>query len=220
MKKRILWWIVPLFVIVSGAAALWHAKSENGGSEFLVQRQQPADEINVGEEINAGEETEHDPLEVSVQPDPQRIYVHVCGAVVCEGVYELPKNSRVVDAVTAAGGFSEDADRSYHNLAGLLNDGRKVYVPTKEETEELAFFEREAAVEKTEAAGGKHQKLNLNTAGKEELMTLPGIGESKAESILKYRSKIGHFQNVEEITNVSGIGPALLEQIRDLVVAE
>lgn len=151
------------------------------------------------------------------------LYVHVCGAVLKEGVYALSAGSRVTDAITAAGGFREDADVSFHNLAAMLTDGRKIYVPTMEETKEFSLSERTEGTENglLGAYGGTvEKKVNLNTAGLAELMTLSGIGEAKAESILKYREKVGRFQTVEELKKVSGIGDAMFERIRDEIVAE
>ena len=154
------------------------------------------------------------------------LYVHVCGAVSEEGVYVLPEGSRVADGIEAAGGFRKDADAAFHNLAALLEDGQKIYVPTWEETESLSLKER------TESTGSSRSgtagiygsdvvaKVNLNTAGLTELMTLNGIGEAKAESILKYREKVGRFQSIEELKKVSGIGDAMFERIREDIVVQ
>jgi competence protein ComEA len=151
------------------------------------------------------------------------LYVHICGAVLEEGVYALPMGSRVTDGIDAAGGFREDADVAFHNLAALLTDGQKIYVPTVEETEVLSLPER------TESSlyggmgvygSGVGTKVNLNTAGLAELMTLNGIGEAKAESILKYREKVGRFQSIEELKKVSGIGDAMFERIQEDIVVE
>ena len=156
------------------------------------------------------------------------LYVHVCGAVEAEGVYSLPAGSRVLDGIAAAGGFCETADTAYHNLASRLSDGQKVYVPTKQETSMLSVTERVAGTEGTpgsekqsdsgKAAAG--EPVNLNTAGLEELMTLSGIGEAKAESILQYREKVGPFQSIEELKNVSGIGDAMFERVKAYIVVE
>lgn len=151
----------------------------------------------------------------------QVLYVHMCGAVKEEGVYQLPAGSRLQDGIAAAGGFRSDADTAYHNLAALLKDGQKIYVPTVEETKTFSVEERSGvgdALFGTEKKGT--QPVNLNTADLEQLMTLSGIGEAKAESILKYREKVGSFQKIEEIMNVSGIGEAMFERIKEDIVAE
>lgn len=146
------------------------------------------------------------------------LYVHVCGAVVTEGVYALSEGSRVADGIAAAGGFTEAADRSYHNLAALLSDGQKVYVPTEEETKDLSVPERTSSANDREPDESK--KVNLNTADTEELMTLSGIGKAKAQSILQYREKVGPFQSIEELKNVSGIGDAMFERVKEHIVVK
>lgn len=159
------------------------------------------------------------------RPGEETLCVHVCGAVVTEGVYTLRSGSRVADGIAAAGGFSEAADTAYHNLAARLLDGQKVYVPTVEETKELSVPER-GALTNGGGAGvslpGENgtKKVNLNTADMEELMTLNGIGEAKAKSILQYREKVGPFQSVEELKNVSGIGDAMFERVRESIIVE
>lgn len=139
------------------------------------------------------------------------IYVHVCGAVVKEDVYILPEGSRGIDAIQAAGGFTAEAATAYCNLAEILTDGMRLYIPTQEEVD--AGLVPVVSGQEKQPTG----IVNINTAEKEELMTLPGIGESKAESIVKYRSKVGRFQSIEELKNVSGIGEALFESLCDKI---
>lgn len=131
------------------------------------------------------------------------IFVYVCGAVQEEGVYELPAGSRVYEAVQLAGGFRGDAATNAVNQAEVLTDETRLYVPTLAET----------LAEKSEDDG----KVNINTATKEELMSLPGVGESRAESIVKYREEVGAFCSIEDIMNVSGIKEGLFTKIKDLI---
>lgn len=133
----------------------------------------------------------------------EEIYVYVCGAVVQEGVYRLPEGSRIFEAIEQAGGFREDAAPTGVNQAQVLEDEMTVYVPTVEEE-----------VSNESASDGK---VNLNKASKEELMTLPGVGASRAESIIKYREQNGGFQTIEDIMQVSGIKEGLFEKIKDLI---
>lgn len=161
----------------------------------------------------------------SGETSDKQILVHICGAVVKEGVYALRSGSRVADGITAAGGFTEAADTVYHNLAAILSDGQKVYVPTVEETKELSVTDRISSVNEGEDGVSLPQKdgtgkIDLNTAGLEELMTLSGIGEAKANSILQYREKVGPFQSIEELKNVSGIGDAMFERVRDSIIVK
>ena len=147
--------------------------------------------IDTQEEAKSSKETNAD------------IYVYVCGAVVQEGVYKLPAGSRIYEAVEMAGGFREDAAKSEVNQAEVLVDEARVYVPTFAET-----FAGEAE---------NDGKINLNKATKEELMTLPGVGASRAESIIQYRNENGGFKSIDEIMLISGIKEGLFEKIKDLI---
>lgn len=142
--------------------------------------------------------------------------VHVCGEVVNPGIYELPAGSRIYEAVKAAGGFTENAEEESVNLASPIEDGVQIRIYSKEETETLAAGA--APFDGFEASGeGKEPVVNLNTATKEELMTLSGIGESRAEDIIRYREENGGFQNIEDIMKVSGIKDAAFQKIKDRI---
>jgi competence protein ComEA len=149
------------------------------------------------------------------------VCVFVCGAVEREGVYKLPEGSRVIDAVIAAGGFSEDADRTYVNLAEFVYDTQRVEIPTLDEAEAM----RLQGASDQEPAGaaqrrGTDGRVNINHASRQELMELPGIGESKAERIIAYRQAHGDFTSCEEVMNVNGIGEAMYENIKDHITVE
>ena len=139
--------------------------------------------------------------------EPIKIYVHICGEVNNPGVYELAEGSRIFEAVEAAGGFTEEAAQASLNLAQVISDEEQIVILTQDEAEEKARLERE------QAAG----IVNLNTASKEQLMTLPGIGESRAEDILRYRQESGGFQAIEEIMNVPGIKESAYLKIKDSI---
>ena len=141
--------------------------------------------------------------------EKKSIYVYVCGAVMQAGVYELQQDSRVYEAIQKAGGFAENADISEINQAALLQDEEQIYVPAAGEVDHSLKEEGEAG-----DAGGK---VNLNTATKEELMTLAGIGESKADSIIKYREEHGKFQSIEDIKQIEGIKDGVFQKIKDLI---
>ena len=131
------------------------------------------------------------------------VYVHVCGAVREPGLKKLPAGSRVWDALELAGGFAEEADEAAVNLAAFLEDGSKIYFPTREETE-----------------GRREEQIDLigiNTADEKTLLELPGIGSAKAKAILNYRKEHGRFSKAEELLEVSGISEGIFEQIKDLI---
>ena len=139
--------------------------------------------------------------------DTEYIFVYVCGAVNLEGVYELPGGSRVYQAIEAAGGFREDADAKALNQAELLEDEERIYVPVIGEDVYLD----------STSDSDNDGKININKASKEELMTLPGVGESRAESIIRYREEQDEFKSIEDIMRVSGIKEGLFEKIKDLI---
>ena len=116
-----------------------------------------------------------------------------------------------MSAVKAAGGFTEDAAREDINQAEKMKDGQQIYVPSKKEAEESSAG--------TGSTNGKDSsgKININTAGKEELMTLPGIGESKAGDIIAYREEHGPFSKTEDIMKIQGIKEGIYSKIKDSI---
>lgn len=134
------------------------------------------------------------------------ICVYVCGNVVSPGVYEMETGMRVADAIRLAGGTSSDADETVLNLADYVTDGQRIYVPDKEEAASGSYRQDEGS-----------GLININTAGVSELTTLPGIGQSRAESIIDYRENNGKFKNIEDIMNISGIKEAAFSKIKDYI---
>ena len=152
-------------------------------------------------------------------PTPHPVVINIDGAVVSPGVYTLPVQSRVVDAVEAAGGLAENASPGSVNLAAELEDGSQIYIPARnpslENSEELAG----RAVGISES-GEMISLVNINQASLEVLIGLPGIGPVTAEKIINYRQD-QIFSRIEEIQKVPGIGPATFEQIKIyLIVGE
>jgi len=152
-------------------------------------------------------------------PAEESVCVHVCGEVRTPGVYELPAGSRVWQALEAAGGITEYADDRALNQAALLSDGCQVYVWSQAETSalrdsgQLPF----SAGGDGPAAEAAAERVNLNTADREKLMTLPGIGEARAEAILQYREQNGGFSAPEELMNIDGIGEKSFQKLRELI---
>ncbi len=138
--------------------------------------------------------------------DEAQVVVHVCGAVRDEGVYELPLGSRVYEAIEMAGGFTRKAAKTQMNLAEILEDEAYLYVPTKAEA---------GAKDSDLQVGIQDGKVNLNTATREELMTLSGVGEAKADLIIQYREEHGRFHKIEDVMNISGIKEGLFAKIKE-----
>jgi competence protein ComEA len=156
-------------------------------------------------------------------PTPKPLQIHVSGAVENPGVYALPLDSRVLDAVMAAGGFTSDADQQVLNLASILQDGERVWVPYQTqaggEPVETLPSSRTAPIaldDPTPSPPGDFP-VNINTASQAELEKLPGIGPVTAQKIIEYRQTNGPFPSIEEIQKVSGIGPAKYEEIKDKI---
>ncbi len=151
-------------------------------------------------------------------PTPAPILVDVGGAVASPGVYALPPDSRVQDALEAAGGLHPDADTQNLNLAAPLKDGQRLWVashPQGTAPPKSPPVSPSSGAEVDISPEGN--LININTASQETLETLPGIGPSLAASIITYRQEHGPFASIEEIQNVSGIGPAKFEKIKALI---
>ncbi|MBO4898002.1 MAG: ComEA family DNA-binding protein [Clostridia bacterium] len=131
------------------------------------------------------------------------VVVDIKGAVKNEGVYELPRGSRLSDAAEAAGGFTDDADRERLNLAAPLEDGEGITVPSVSAQEDSA-----------------NGKININTASKAELASLPGIGEVTAQRIVEYRDEKGLFTSLEQLKNIKGLGDKTFRELENLITLE
>lgn len=142
----------------------------------------------------------------------ERGYVYVCGAVAEPGVYPVTQDMRVFEAVACAGGFLEEADTQFLNLAAPVTDGQQICVYTYSETQDMDAVTETAFGQTASAETGK---VNLNLASREELMTLPGIGESKADAIIQYRTEYGRFERIEDIMEISGIKEAVFSKIKN-----
>lgn len=184
---------------------------------------QTESESGVGESREAGNETGtgKSPSETQVEVDNSKaagIYVYICGEVANPGVYELSKDSRIYEAVDVAGGFTENAARESINLASKVSDGMQITIYNKEEAASLPAGGTSAGKNSgQDQMSGSSSLVNLNTATKEELMTLKGIGESKAEDIIRYREKSGGFKKIEDIMKISGIKEAGFQKIKDSI---
>ena len=141
--------------------------------------------------------------ETAKEKEAGKVFVYVCGEVIRPGVYELTSGSRVKDAIDLAGGLSADADMAGINQASRVKDQDKIVVPAKNSGEGASA-----------TSGGL---LDINRATKEQLMTLPGIGESKAMAIISYREKTGGFKSIEEIQKIEGIKSGVFNKIKDSI---
>ncbi|MFZ2096285.1 MAG: helix-hairpin-helix domain-containing protein [Anaerolineales bacterium] len=186
------WWWVTAFIVVGVLLG--------AGIIFLVTRP-PRGE----------------PIVLLPAPTPAPIQVYVRGSVNQPGLYSLPPDSRVNDAIQAAGGFSEQADTGSLNLAEMLEDGEQLDVPA---LPSLTMVDREPGlitVLPTPVLTSFPTIVNINKATIEELDTLPEIGPKTAQAIIDYRNANGPFSSIEDILDVKGIGPVTFEKIKDLI---
>ncbi len=155
------------------------------------------------------------------EKENKTIMVDISGEIITPGVVKLPEGSRIIDAITAAGGKTEDADLSKVNLAYILDDGVQLYIPRYNEKLEKEIVQTEPGVgiiqEGINTTSKKDSKVNINIANKEKLATLPGIGEGTAEKIIEYRSKTGKFKTIDEIKKIPGIGESKFKSLKDKI---
>lgn len=222
MQVRIIKYVIMALAVITGI--VWYvavSPGENKNEHSIMMEassyETPKSVEDCSEDASAAlddamEKTKDEPAGVG------SIFVYVCGAVLNPGVYELPGNVRVVAAIEAAGGFSEDAAQDYLNLARVAADGEKLVVPTVEEAEVMSLAGTSAGASENTAqessSDNTRLSININTATKEELMELPGIGESRALSIIAYREENGAFGSIEEIMLVSGIKEGAFAKIK------
>ena len=182
-------------------------------------------------EPNAGS-TDRTELSDASSEEAKTLVVHICGAVSAPGVYELPAGSRIIDAVEAGGGFLPEADEACCNLAEEIVDGCQIYIMTKSESCADGQTEKKAGIQTSpdsdmqttdrnvrsnSAPALENGLVNLNTADVAALMTLPGIGESRAKAIISYREQHGAFAQIEDIMKISGIKQAAFSKIKDKI---
>ena len=156
-----------------------------------------------------------------ITEETTEIAVHITGEVKKQGLIYLKEGARVADAIEKAGGETKNADLSQINLAYVLQDGQKIYVPNKNE-KISQYITGNSGNNNTEENNNSNlnkedTKVNINTANQNELDSLPGIGPSIAQKIIDYREENGKFKNIEELQNVKGIGDAKYEEIKDRV---
>ena len=176
--------------------------------------------------------TDRTELSDASSEEAKTLVVHICGAVSAPGVYELPAGSRIIDAVEAGGGFLPEAEEACCNLAEEIVDGCQIYIMTKAESCADGQTEKKAGIQTSpdsdmqttdrnarsnSAPALENGLVNLNTADVAALMTLPGIGESRAKAIISYREQHGAFAKIEDIMKISGIKQAAFSKIKDKI---
>ncbi|MCH5268855.1 MAG: helix-hairpin-helix domain-containing protein [Lachnospiraceae bacterium] len=200
-EKRIIWFLCVVLIVSGG---IWYTgRTVNKSYPASFSEESGIDDNKTDTE--ASQQASADTLSESGE-----MAVYICGAVKHPGVYRFSGDARVCDVVEAAGGLTKKADSSAVNQARHIQDGEQIQIPAKQESSAAKkSSEADTGLEAASSGG----KLNINTAGKEELMTLPGIGEAKAAAIIAYREEHGLFQKPEDIMKISGIKNGVYQKI-------
>ena len=244
--------VVPLFLMVVMMAAAACGKEEvltlrsspSSSEDMTAERTEEASgdsgqqgcDDDAAERTGAAESAEAEKNDAAESEKREPLYVYVCGAVECPGVYSFEEGARVVDAIEAAGGLSADADGACVNQARKLSDQDQLYIRTLEEKEQNTQKEELSSTGSSPAgsasgngygllraegsAGAENAadaRININTASQKELTSLPGIGDTKAAAILADRAENGFYAAPEDLKRVSGIGDATFEKLRDRI---
>ena len=223
MNNKII--IIIIIIIIAILVILIYFTNDNENNlEILEQAEVQKNEENIQNE-NKQEEIKEEQKET--------IAIHITGEVKNPGIIYLKKGARIADAIKLAGGATKNAGLDKVNLAYILEDGQKIYIPNKKEkikqneyiisnSGENVLVE-EGGNNKTNTAEpisskGEKNKVNINSANQTELETLPGIGPSLAQKIIEYREQNGKFQKIEDIKNVKGIGNSKYINIKELII--
>ena len=189
-------------VVLIAAVGVWRHAAAREHSQALAQSSSEREESEAAPVATSPSPSA--PASASAGDRTDAVVVYVSGAVASPGVLTLPASSRVIDAITAAGGATPEADLESINLARILVDGEQIRVAVVGETPPAA----------SEAGTPAGTCVRLTTATEAELQTLPGIGPALAQRIISYRATHPRLSSVEELDDVPGIGPSLIEKIR------
>ncbi len=221
MKKKII--VLSLFILICLLAlSLKVTRKEN-----IIKPQASGVVFESNDNVEKIENKEEKVSEKNI------VKIDIKGAVVKPGVYEIENNKRVVDVIELAGGTTKEANTNYINLSTKVTDEMVIWVYTNKEIEELKLKESSVqymvkecncpVVDNTTclSSSSKESKntslVNINTATIEDLMSLNGIGENKAKSIIDYRNKNGKYKTIEDIMNVTGIGESVYNKIKEYI---
>lgn len=189
---------------------IYSSNSNDSYEQLELISEEKEEEINKNVENNSEEKEE--------------IVVHIAGEVKKPGIVRIKDGSRIADIIEQAGGLTDQANLTNINLAYIVEDGQKITIPSKQEQEVKEYISNQSGegvirenpeINTIQNATIKNTKVNINKATKEELQSLSGIGESTAQKIIDYRKENGEFKQIEDLKNVSGIGDAKYNAIKD-----
>ena len=205
MKKTVIF----LFLILCMTAVNTGCQKKQE-TDFILEN--PKEHTDNEKKTEANKDIKEGKSDSEKEKSTENIFVYVCGAVQKPGVYEFLPGQRICDAIAAAGGLSEQAAGDSLNQAEVLSDGQMLRVLT---TEEAAAATVQPGQETAESS--RDGRVDINTADASALMSLPGIGQSKADAIIAYRNEHGAFKAPEELMNISGIKEGVYQKIKDSI---
>ena len=205
MKKTVIF----LFLILCMTAVNTGCQKKQE-TDFILEN--PKEHTDIEKQTEGNKDIKEGKSDSEKEKSTENIFVYVCGAVQKPGVYEFLPGQRICDAIAAAGGLSEQAAGDSLNQAEVLSDGQMLRVLT---TEEAAAATVQPGQETAESS--RDGRVDINTADASALMSLPGIGQSKADAIIAYRNEHGAFKAPEELMNISGIKEGVYQKIKDSI---
>ena len=189
---------------------------------FIYNKNQVKEDINIENEILV-----NNVITNENNTNDDIVIIHITGSVKNPGIVKLKEESRIEDAIEAAGGLTENADITKVNLAYVVEDGTKIKIPSASEEDigdediiDSKSGDNIIIEENTISSNNSTQTININKATEKEFETLPGIGPSLASKIIEYRNQNGKFGSIEDIKNVNGIGDSKYEKIKDLITVK
>lgn len=239
-NKKIVSAIILILILVGGGIYYLYVNSSNGYDSIENISKLEKIEENKQEENNNKEESknmiESTNANEEMQSKPEeKIAIHITGEVKKTGIIYLKQGARIADAIEAAGGATKNASLEQVNLAYVLEDGQKIYIPNKKEKIEGNMYiiansgnnvmiensktskDKKTGLNTNQNTKGEKAKVNINSANQTELETLPGVGEALAQRIIEYRESNGKFQKIEDIQNVKGIGNSKYSNIKEKI---
>lgn len=193
----------------------------------FITMQDKENSIDINDILEMNNTQQIEQTNTQQEKEEEKIVIHITGEVNKKGIVTLSKGARIADAIKAAGGTTKQADLDEINLAYVLEDGQKLYIPNKkdkEKNEEKTYITSESGnnvvIQENTGTKGVNKKVNINEATQSELETLPGIGPSIASRIIEYRQQNGKFNTIEELQNVKGIGDAKFANIKEYVIVK
>ena len=214
-QKIILAIIISIILLITFAYIYKNIYNVDESSEIIINN-----DMQIENNLVQNEENQENNLK-----EEEKVVVHVIGEVNNPGVVTLKEGARIIDAINKTKKKTEEADLSKINLAYVIEDGTQIYIPRiNENLNEIELMTQDAGSstiisnsETDNEENSKEVKVNINTANKEKLETLPGIGETTAQKIIDYREANGKFNSIEDIKNVSGIGDAKFNSLKDKI---